>query len=113
MKNKYHINISFNWGFFWVGLFFEKSARSLYICLLPMFPIKIWVTQHHICPECGACMQKTAYDISPEGFDLQWNCETCEERGEESQIEIDWCMDFPHTEWVNKKDLEHFGYVVS
>ena len=109
MKNKWHVDVSFKWFDFWIGLFLDKPAKSLYICLLPMLPIKVWITEHEACPDCGAAMQKTAVDISPEGFDLFWNCEACENRGLESTIDLGWPF---HDEWMSARDLEHFGYVV-
>ncbi len=112
MKKKYHIDISFKWFDFWVGFFVDVPGKALYICVLPLLPIKIWITTHEVCPECGALMQKTAYDIAPEGFYLHWNCPACEKRGDESQIDIDWNMDFKNTEWVSERDLMHFNYEI-
>lgn len=112
MIRRYHLNISFKWFDFWIGWFFDVRAKVLYICLLPTLPIKLWMTDHAKCPNCGSAMEKTAYDISPEGYDLQWNCEVCEENGEESRIWIDWNMDFRHLEYIGPKDLERFGYRV-
>ena len=35
------ILVYFAWYDFWVGLYWSKSSRCLYVCLLPMLPIAI------------------------------------------------------------------------
>ncbi len=48
-KNKRHIasiSLSFAWYDFWVGWFYDRNNRVLYICLLPMFVIKIALRTH-------------------------------------------------------------------
>ncbi len=108
MKNKYHVKLSFKWFDFWIGFFFDHPAKSIYICLLPMLPIKIWATEHKACSKCGAAMQKKAADISPEGFDLFWECPQCDDTDN-----IDFNVDFGNTDgWISEKDLVRFGYEV-
>lgn len=75
VKKKYHINISFKWFDFWIGLFVDVPNKSLYVCLIPMFPIKIWITEHEQCPICNSLMVNTAY--LDEGWILEWECEEC------------------------------------
>lgn len=110
--NKYHIGMFFKPYDLRIGFFLDKPAKSFYICLVPMLPIKIWATEHVKCPTCGEPMQKTAIDVSPDGYDLQWICETCEKQGDETTIEIDWNMDFKGCDWITRKDLLRMGYVI-
>ena len=105
MKSKYHIELSFKWFDFWVGLFLDKPAKTLYICFVPMFPIKIWVTEHETCPVCRAAMQKIAIDVG-EGWALEWECKHCDYITEGG---IEWPFD---NEWMSGKDLERFGYEI-
>lgn len=45
------IKIIFVWYDFWVGLFYDKNKRWLYIFLVPT--IGILLKFKYICPECG------------------------------------------------------------
>ncbi len=35
------IRLKFRWYDMWIGAYFERWSRSLYICLIPMFVIEI------------------------------------------------------------------------
>lgn len=34
--------LRFRWVDFWVGLYFDRAERSLYICLLPTVVLQLW-----------------------------------------------------------------------
>ena len=104
MINKWHASVSFKWFDFWVGAFFERDSHTLYFCLLPMLPVKIWTTQHKRCPECGSLMHKLAIDTG-DGWALQWECD--EEPGDHL-IDMDW--PFLPDDIKTAKDLERFGF---
>ena len=36
-----NISIKFYWPDLWWGVFFDTEKRAIYVCLIPMFPIKI------------------------------------------------------------------------
>lgn len=109
MIKKYNFNISFKWFDFWVGWFWDKDAKALYICLLPMLPIKIWVSVHQVCPDCGSAMDKLAIDTG-DGWALFWDCEN---HPGDSEIEIPWDMDLKGREWVTSKELRRLGYEIN
>lgn len=56
------MRIFFAWYDLWIGVYYDRKARALYICPLPMVVIQIGgqpqqVTQgkhYEVCPECGA-----------------------------------------------------------
>ena len=77
MKKVLRVEISFKWFDFWIGLYFDKRSHSLYICLLPMLPIRIWFGEEYVCPVfgCGANMHKVAY--LDDGWDLSLECLRC------------------------------------
>ncbi len=41
-KNPWRIQLKFLWYDFWVGAYFDREKRTLYICPLPMCVVKIW-----------------------------------------------------------------------
>ena len=102
MKTKLKIEIKFKWYDFWVGWFWDKNSRSLYICLLPMIPIKITSQKLMECPMCGKAMKKTAY--LDEGWLLSWDCNECA-----IAEEIDW----PYgNAYMRGSQLEEDGFYV-
>lgn len=36
------ISIFFAWYDFWIGMFYDRERRMLYICPVPMVVVKIW-----------------------------------------------------------------------
>jgi len=42
MDKNMKISFKFLWYDFWVGVYFDRISKALYICPLPMFVIKIW-----------------------------------------------------------------------
>ena len=42
MSTKLKIRFSFLWYDFWVGVYYDRNAKVLYVCPLPMCVIKIW-----------------------------------------------------------------------
>lgn len=107
MKKKYHVNVSFKWFDLWMGVFVDFPANSIYICLLPMIPIKIWFTEHEICPMCEieTAMEKTAY-LDADGWILEWECPECSYNTEDG---FPWPFG---EETKSAKELEHFGFKV-
>jgi hypothetical protein len=77
------VKLSFKWFDFWVGWYFDKVSRVLYVCLLPMLPIRLYLEPKQVCPKCGHLMKKVA--IMDEGWSLNWECLDCGEIQE-----IDW-----------------------
>ena len=39
---KLHLQTKFLWYDFWVGFFYDRNNKVLYMCPLPMCVIKIW-----------------------------------------------------------------------
>ncbi len=39
---KYRVQLAFLWYDFWIGWFYDRTKKILYICPLPMCVIKIW-----------------------------------------------------------------------
>ena len=47
----YEINVAFKWFDFWVGIFYDRAARTVYFCPLPTFcvrlrrrpPFRVWL----------------------------------------------------------------------
>jgi hypothetical protein len=74
---RYHVILLFKWFDFWLGWYFDQKGKSLYICLLPMLPIKVWYTEHQKCPMCGSLMHKIAIDTG-DGWLLEWECDDCD-----------------------------------
>ena len=35
------LSLAFRWYDFWVGFYWDREHRDLYVCLIPMFPLKI------------------------------------------------------------------------
>jgi len=42
MNKRFKIQFSFLWYDFWIGWFYDRLNKILYICPLPMCVIKIW-----------------------------------------------------------------------
>ncbi len=42
MNKNLKIKFSFLWYDFWVGIFFDRTKKILYICPVPMCVFKIW-----------------------------------------------------------------------
>jgi len=36
------IKITFAWFDFWVGAYYDRKLKALYVCLVPMVVMKIW-----------------------------------------------------------------------
>src|SRR5688572_15947410 len=105
MKKMYHVSLSFKWFDLWVGVFIDQPGHSVYICLLPMVVMKLWFTEHKICPICEGPMDKTAFD-SGDGLGLEWQCSECDYYTEGG---IDWPFG---SELLSSGDLERRGYRV-
>lgn len=103
MKNKYHIKVLFKWFDLWIGIFIDKPTRAVYICLLPMLPVKIWITEHKPCPQCKSFMHKIAINTG-DGWVLEWECDQCDYITEGG---IEWPFG---DKWMTSKDLDRFGY---
>ena len=103
MINKLHANVSFKWFDFWIGIFWDRPGMAFYICLLPMIPIKIWMTEHKRCPVCERLMQKSAYNTG-DGWGLFWQCS---QHGYADGQQIDWPFE---DSWITGKELLHLGY---
>lgn len=73
-KKRLTFKVSFKWFDFWFGWYWDRDARALYVCLLPMFPIRISVEKSRIC-SCGGKMKKIA--VLDDGWSLQWECCDC------------------------------------
>jgi hypothetical protein len=41
------ISFFFRWYDLWIGFYWDKNSRSLYICPIPMFGIKIQIRRFH------------------------------------------------------------------
>jgi len=41
-QGKVKIKFSFLWYDFWIGAYYDRANKVIYICPLPMFVIKIW-----------------------------------------------------------------------
>lgn len=103
MKKKWHCSLMFVWFDFWIGLFIDVEKHSIYICLLPMFPIRIWFSEHLICPICDACMEKTAL-LDGESWLLDWGCPECDHY---TEGEIDWPFG---DRWMTSDELARHGF---
>ncbi len=103
MKNKYHANITFKCYDIWFGVFIDKDNKALYICLIPMLPIKIWITEHKACPVCGSLEQKVAIDTG-DGWGVEWECKECY-----NVEEMDWAFG---DKWMTSGELEKLGYEI-
>jgi hypothetical protein len=105
MIKKLHIKFHFIWFDFWMGVYIDLENKTVFICPLPMLPIKIWWTEHLKCPTCGRPMQKTAFDTG-DGWALQWYCSECQ-NDEENMI--DWPFG---DRGMSASDLRKAGYVI-
>jgi hypothetical protein len=101
-KKRLSVSLSFKWFDFWVGWYFDKVSKVLYVCLLPMFPIRFYFETIRRCPECGHVMKKVA--VMDEGWSLNWECPECGEI-----LDIDW----PYGEsLVSSQQLEDSGFEI-
>ena len=101
-KKRLSIKLTFKWFDCWVGWYLDRVARVLYVCLLPMFPIRFYMESIRICPECGHPMKKVA--IMDEGWSLDYECPECGEIQE-----IDW----PYGEnLISSRQLEDAGFEI-
>lgn len=105
MIKKWHACVEFKWFDFWIGIFVDQPGHAVYICLLPMLPIKIWFTEHQVCSTCGSPMYKTAFDTG-DGWSLTW---VCKEYGCGEEDYTDWPFG---EEQLSAKDLIRRGYEV-
>lgn len=39
---RWKIRPFFKWFDFWIGIYFDRDGRAIYICPLPMLGIKVW-----------------------------------------------------------------------
>jgi hypothetical protein len=61
LKNRLKFSISFRWYDFWIGWYWDRENRAIYICLLPMLPIRISIQnaaeddddEIMYCQDCG------------------------------------------------------------
>lgn len=107
MKRKFHVKISFKWFDFWMGVFVDVPGKTVYVCIIPMFPVKLWFTEHLLCPDCGAPMDKCAVDTG-DGWALFWECDECLFQGDEGH-DIEWPFG---DKWMTHKDMQEHGYTV-
>lgn len=42
MTSKLRAKLQFLWYDFWIGLYYDRAGKVLYICPLPMCVIRIW-----------------------------------------------------------------------
>lgn len=101
---KMHVSISFKWYDFWVGVFWDRAHMALYICIFPMIPIKIWVTEHAPCSSCGKPMRKAALDTG-DGWYLFWLCDS----HPDNDVPIDWPF---VDQYISYVDLQRHGYEI-
>jgi hypothetical protein len=104
MIKKLHLAILFRWFDLWTGFYIDRKGKAVYICLVPMFPIKIWSTEHKRCPTCGKAMQKAAVNTG-DGWALFWDCDDYD--GDDH--EIDWPFG---DRKLNEDELEREGYEI-
>jgi hypothetical protein len=101
----WHADTLFKWFDFWVGFFFDRPGKALYICVIPMLPLKIWYTEHQKCPICGLPMNKIAIDTG-DGWLLEWECKGCDYSTEDG-------YPWPYgDEILTAAQLEHRGFEV-
>ena len=97
------IKFKFIWYDFWVGFYWDRKTKTLYICPLPMLVIEIRNEKEIPCGSCGSKTRKTAFHTG-DGWALQLECTKYEC---ELIAELPWPSE---GEYLTTKDLIKLGY---
>lgn len=112
-KNRLIVNVFFAWFDFWIGLYFDRNKKILYLCPFPMLCISFRIEKVKVCPKCEKPMSKMAHNTG-DGWLLHWGCnnENCD------SFYIDYNDDDYIFEWPFEKevaspsDLEAIGFQI-
>lgn len=109
-KNRLIVNVFFAWYDFWIGVYYDRTKKILYMCLIPTICISFRLEEVYRCSECRKQMDKIAHDTG-DGWLLQRECvnEKC------IMHCIDDCnfVDYPFGEEpASSKDLEDIGFKI-
>ncbi len=114
MKKRLNIDVAFLWFDFWVGLYFDRAKKVLYICLLPMLVFSFRIDEIKLC-EVGICdaeLRKVAYDTG-DGWALHYQCTFSHfmlTAKEEDRLIIEW--PFENKDYATAKDLMDIGFEI-
>jgi hypothetical protein len=98
------IKLYFKWYDFWIGWYYDPKMHALYVCLLPMLPIRLALELEPVrmCPDCHIAMRKVA--VLDEGWNLEWECPQCADTEE---------YPWPYgEETISSRQLEDAGFEI-
>lgn len=110
VKNRLIVNVFFAWYDFWIGAYYDRIKKILYVCLVPTICISLRLEQVYPCSECRKQMDKIAHDTG-DGWLLQRMCgnQNCNAH----YIDDDNFIDYPFgKEPASQKDLEDIGFQI-
>lgn len=112
-KSRLKMKLFFAWFDFWVGLYFDRNKKILYLCPLPMFCISFHIEKVKLCPACRLPMCKMAHNTG-DGWLLHWGCDY--EECDNFYIDYndnDYLFEWPfEKETATAKDFEAVGFLV-
>ena len=109
IKKIWKVRIFLAWFNFWVGFYYDREHKHLYICPLPMVVIHVWSEQFRQCVDCllqdiiNRTMKKVAHNTG-DGWALAWICSECED-----YLTISWPFG---DNYLSAKDLVKHGYEI-
>ena len=105
-RKRLSIKLSFKWYDFWIGFYYDRKMHALYVCILPMLPIRLALELEPVCmcPECNIAMKKVAVMCDGEGWALEWECPNCADTEE---------YPWPYgEETISSRQLEEAGFEI-
>lgn len=103
-RKRLTIKLYFKWYDFWFGFYYDRKVKAIYICFLPMLPIRLAfeLEPMRLCPYCHIAMKKVA--VLDEGWNLEWECSQCGETDE---------YPWPYGDkTISSKQLEDAGFEI-
>lgn len=74
-RQRLQVKMMFAWFDIWLGAYIDTKERAIYVCIIPMLPIKISIETYLVCESCGGEMHKAAHNTG-DGWLLFMECDT-------------------------------------